>query len=68
MAGPPLRYHWLRLRATCHPTEDLAKVESAVRGAAGVADLDLKAEPMDTHHGGTVHVVEGVLDKSRAVR
>jgi RNA binding exosome subunit len=63
-----LRYHWIRLRATCHPTEDLAKVESAVRNAAGVPDLAVQAEPMDTHHGGTVHVVEGVLDKSRAVR
>ena len=63
-----LRYHWIRLRATCHPTEDLAKVESALRHAAGVPDLAVQAEPMDTHHGGTVHVVEGVLDKSRAVR
>ena len=63
-----LRYHWIRLRATCHPTEDLAKVESALRSAAGVPDLVVKAEPMDTHHGGTVHVVEATLDKSRAVR
>jgi RNA binding exosome subunit len=68
MAGTPLRYHWLRLRATCHPTEDLAKVEAAVRNAAGVPDLAVEAEAMDTHHGGTVHVVEGSLDKSRAVR
>jgi RNA-binding protein len=63
-----LRYHWIRLRATAHPTEDLGKVEMAVRNAAGVPDLSVKAEPMETHHGGTVHVVEGVLDKSRAVR
>jgi RNA binding exosome subunit len=63
-----LRYHWLRLRATCHPTEDLAKVEAALRFVAGVPDLPVEAAAMETHHGGTVHVVEGVLDKARAVR
>ena len=63
-----LRYHWIRLRATCHPTEDLAKVEAAVRFAAGDPELALKSEAMDTHHGGTVHVVEGVVEKSRGVR
>lgn len=68
MAPAALRYHWIRLRATAHPTEDLAKVEAALRNAAGAPDLDVKAERMDTHHGGTVHVVEAVLDKSRAVR
>lgn len=68
MAGPALRYHWIRLRATAHPTEDLAKVQAAVRFVAGVPDLELHDEAMDTHHGGTVHVVEGVLEKSRAVR
>lgn len=68
MADKPLRYHWIRLRATAHPTEDVAKVEAALRHAAGVQDLAVKAEAMETHHGGTVHVVEAVLDKSRAVR
>lgn len=63
-----LRYHWIRLRAMCHPTEDLAKVEAAVRFVAGNPELGLKAEPMETHHGGTVHLVEGVVDKSRGVR
>lgn len=63
-----LRYHWLRLRAACHPTEDLAKVEAALRSVAGVPDLPVEATAMDTHHGGTVHVVEGVLDKARAIR
>jgi hypothetical protein len=63
-----LRYHWIRLRATCHPTEELAKVETAMRHAAGVPDLAINAEAMETHHGGTIHILEAALDKSRAVR
>jgi RNA binding exosome subunit len=63
-----LRYHWIRLRATAHPTEDLAKVESAVRNAAGVPDLAVQAEPLETHHGAMGHLVHATIDKSRAVR
>lgn len=63
-----LRYHWIRLRATCHPTEELAKVEGAVRFAASDPGLALKSDAMETHHGGTVHVVEGAVERSRAVR
>jgi RNA binding exosome subunit len=63
-----LRYHWVRLRASCHPTEDLAKVEAALRFVAGVPGLPLESTAMDTHHGGTVRIVEAVLDRSRAVR
>ncbi|MEK6976359.1 MAG: RNA-binding domain-containing protein [Candidatus Thermoplasmatota archaeon] len=66
----PLRYHWIRLRASCHPTEDLAKVEAAVRFVSG-QDADKftpQVTPLESHHGGTVQLVECVLDKSRQVR
>lgn len=64
----PTRYHWLRLRAIAHPTEDPAKVEAALRLAAGVPDLAIASEAMETHHGGTVRVLQAVLDRARPVR
>lgn len=64
----PIRYHWIRLRASCHPTEDLAKVTQAVAFVAGQPDLQPQVTALDSHHGGTVQLVEAVLDKSRAIR
>lgn len=71
MTSPqPLRYHWIRLRASCHPTEDLAKVEAAVRFVAGQEEAAFRAEttPIESHHGGKVQVVEATIDKSRQIR
>lgn len=65
----PLRYHWLRLRASCHPTEDVSRVEQAVRFVAGLdADAPLQHTTLDAHHGGQVVLVEAKLDRSRQVR
>lgn len=69
-APGPLRYHWVRLRASCHPTEDLAKVMQAVRFVAGQDEAAFRPQvtELESHHGGTVRLVEALLDKSRAVR
>jgi RNA-binding protein len=66
----PIRYHWIRLRASCHPTEDLAKVSQAVAFVAGSdpATFQPAVTALESHHGGTVQLVEHVMDKSRAVR
>lgn len=66
----PLRYHWIRLRASCHPTEELTRVEQAVRFVAG-PDADkfpMQATALESHHGGIVQVIEVLIDKSRPVR
>lgn len=71
-SSAPLRYHWLRLRAVCHPTEDLAKVTSAVRLVAGLDATDAEGGPVATaiesHHGGTLQLVEVAIERSRDVR
>lgn len=69
-AARPLRYHWVRLRASCHPTEDLGKVSQAVAFVAGQdpARFQPQVTALESHHGGSVQLVECLLDKSRAVR
>lgn len=66
-ASAPLRYHWLRLRAVCHPTEDLAKVQAAVRFVAATA-TEPAATEIESHHGGTLRLVEVAIERSRDVR
>jgi len=47
------RYHWLKLRAVAHPTEDLPRVREAVRFVAGLPEDAfapvLSDLPMETH-------------------
>ena len=67
--GPNVRFHWAKLRAACHPTEDLVKVEAAVRFAAGLPqDTPLQVTTLDTHHGGTLRLVEVAVERNRPVR
>lgn len=72
MAEARTTYHWLRLRAMAHPTEDPAKVQQALRFVSGLDEKDfaaaLRPTPMETHHGLTLTVYEVVVDHSRALR
>lgn len=63
----PLRYHWLRLRAACHPTEDLSRVQAAVQFVAGTATVPT-VTGLESYHGGELRLVEATLDRSRDVR
>jgi RNA-binding protein len=65
-------YHWLRLRAVAHPTEDVGRVREALRFVAGLDAAAFaaatKEEPLETHHGLPLVVLETVLDRSRPLR
>jgi len=68
----PTTYHWLRLRAVAHPTEDPEKVKAALRFVSGLDEAAFaaatQATAMETHHGLPLMVFEVVVDKSRALR
>ncbi len=67
-----MRCHWLRLRATAHPTEDLDRVVSAVQHLSGLDDESFadatEVTPIESHHGGTVHLVECTIKRQRPIR
>ncbi len=74
MANPPapLRFHWLRLRATSHGTEDPERVATAVGHVAGMdaeeLAKDLEQNTLPAHHGGQVTWIESKITRNRAIR
>lgn len=67
----PIRYHWLRLRATAHATEDVDRVCDAVRQLTGLDDEAFEATCTRTvieGHFADVVWVESELTRSRDVR
>lgn len=67
-----MRFHWLRLRATAHATEDPERVRAAMRHLTGLEPDDFdaltKATAVDAHHGGDVHFFETTVKRSADVR
>jgi RNA binding exosome subunit len=65
----PLRFHWARLRATCHATEDPERVVQAMAFVAGVDPGEfaktVQRSEVESHHGGSFLILEAKLDKSR---
>lgn len=65
-------FHWLRLRATCHATEDEARVQEAVRFLSGLDPERFAAQTrltrLESHYGGAVTLVETTLERSREIR
>lgn len=68
----PQRWHWLRLRTTCHPTEDHASVRVALQNCTGLDDEAftkvLTETELDSHHGGAVVLMEVLLERARDIR
>ena len=67
MAGPQ-RFHWLRLRATAHATEDVERVVAAVRAVAGDVELVVEETAVDGHHGGSIVLLEAAIGRNRPIR
>ncbi len=67
-----MRYHWFRLRASAHPTEDVARVADALRFVSGMDaetfDDAVAATDLPSHHGGTVTLLELQATRQRTVR
>lgn len=65
------RFHWLRLRASAHPTEDVDRVAQAMRNLTGLEPEPFAAAASRTPiegHFGPVTWVEAELTRAREVR
>lgn len=69
---PAMDFHWLRLRATVHPTESFDRVRTALANVAHVEDEGLeerlRTTPIDMHHGGVSQLLELELHRNRDCR
>ena len=67
-----MRFHWLRLRATAHATEDPERVRRAMAFVSGLDaeafDAATEATPVEAHHGGDVVFFETLLKRAGEVR
>lgn len=68
----PQRWHWLRLRTTCHPTEDPDRVRAALKACTGLDDetfaAALSETEMEAHHGGQAILMDVLLARAKEVR
>lgn len=67
-----MRFHWLRLRATAHATEDPERVRRAMQTVSGLDDEAFAAatDPtaMESQHGGAIVWLETNVTRSADVR
>ncbi|MGB0652135.1 MAG: RNA-binding domain-containing protein [Thermoplasmatota archaeon] len=67
------RFHWLRLRTTCHATEDPDRVAAALATVLALEDDEAAAAAVEgtslpSQFGGDVLVMEATLTRQREVR
>ncbi len=66
-----MRFHWLRMRATAHPTEDPERVAAAmatILAHEGDDGPEVDAEPITTQHGAQAHLLTVDLTRNRDIR